>query len=113
MSTASKEAFDILQKQAIDQQKIVLYFCAILPSGEAIQVTSSFLPEVLEEIGPIPHLGAHAPKSEQKIFIRKMEARGTRLAQLMNRTINSMASTLIEALTEKHNLDAKQAPKLD
>lgn len=105
LSTASEEAFDRLQKSAISDQKVVLYFCAILPSGEALQVTSSLLPEVLEEIGPRPPLEAHAPKSEVKIFMEKMKARGQRLAQLMNRTINPMATTLLEVLTEKHNAE--------
>lgn len=111
MSQASEEAFDALQKTAISDQKVVLYFCAILPSGEALQVTSSLLPEVLEEIGPMPKPDKKLFPSAQRIgktakaeeFMSKLEARGKRLAQLMNKTINPMAVTLIEAITAKHH----------
>lgn len=100
MSKVSEEAFDHLQKTAISDQKVVLYFCAILPSGEALQVTSSLLPEVLEEIGPFPFLGEQPPRFKD---VAKMEARGKRIAQLMNSTINPMAQTLIQAIVEKHH----------
>lgn len=106
MSKASEDKFDEFQKLAISEQKVILYFCAILPSGEALQVTSSLLPEVLEEIGPFPFLGEQRPRFKDAA---KMEARGKRIAQLMNATINPMAQTLIQAIAEKHHADNTKA----
>lgn len=102
--------FDKIVTRAKDKQTIELYFMAVLPDGRAINVTQSFMPEVLEEIGPLPRPnrsikipGLNAGKTAmQKDFIRRIELRGERLSALMNRTFNPMLGVLIEKLIAMH-----------
>lgn len=107
MSKESEETFDLLQKQAKDSQMVVLYFLAILPSGEAINVHAHVAPEFLEEIGLRPSLSVGnnkpgKPSKELLANIEKLKTRGEREAQFMTRQINPMISVLLESLILAH-----------
>lgn len=108
MSRESEDAFDVLQAKAIEKQTIELYFLAVLPDGQAMHVTSSMMPEVLEELGQIPMPRAFTDAGVID-YQKKINARGTRLARLMNRVFNPMLTMLTEKLIAMHH-DPKQKP---
>jgi hypothetical protein len=107
MSKASEDAFDLLQKQAIEKQEILLYFVAILPDGQAVNVVNTMTPEALEEIGQIRHFDDQVKAREY------WERRGSKMARIMTRVTNPMVINLLEAslrIYTGQNDGSKQKP---
>jgi len=91
VSKESEDAFDLLQKQAIEKQEILLYFVAILPDGQAVNVVNTLTPEELEEIGPIRSFSD--PEKAREYWTR----RGQNMAKVITRVMNPMVINLLEA----------------
>lgn len=93
--------FDHLQAKAKSSQMIVLYFMAILPSGEAVNVASQMMPEELEIIGPKLPISA-PPNKELVDHVNKRKIRGERIAELMTKQLNPAIDTLLEEIIKRH-----------
>ena len=100
MSERHELEFDKIARRAKDKQTIELYFMAVLPDGRALNVTQSFMPEVLEEIGQIPH--QKSMKLDDRQYLARHQARAKRMANLANKIFNPMLMMLTEKLIAMH-----------